>query len=865
MCAKRNTGKKPAQVQYGASRRTQKGTEKKSAARKGRSPERMILQSTQAFLPIKDIRNGVLVTSDDRYLRIIEFSPINFHLRSAIEQESIINSFAAMLKIAPVRIQFKSFSKKADKERFLAKLRQDYRNEPVKQCRALLAEYMKLVSTVADAEGVSRRFFIVIEYEPTMRNVDFDTIASTLRVTVNAICSYMRQCGNEIIGGQEVNDADVKQLEILYELLNRSRAEQVPFSKHYPQIVKRYVDYTNRSYRDPPYIPVTEFFAPKSIDVSNSKYVVVDGKYYTFAYLPTKSYNSFEYAGWLSFLANAGEGIDVDVFLDKIPKDKVQSSISRQIKFKRLALKDTEDTNADYDELQDAISSGFYLKQGLANNEDLYFMSILVTIVGDSEDEIEYKFNELNRISISYDKKLRRCRWQMEQAFLSSLPLAVIDPGLKKKARRNVLTSSAAATYLFSSFEMCDEDGVLFGVNKSNRSLAVVDLFNTYKYTNANMAILGTSGAGKTFTMQCIATRMRERGIQVFIIPPLKGEEFKRACDNIGGQYVNISAGSPHRINIMDIRPLDVEARHLIDGDDADNSRLAEKASQVGILVSLMAPDLSFEERQLVDEAILETYRRKGITMDNNSLYLPDGSGRFKEMPILEDLYNVLKEGDKTDRVANILNLLVHGSASSFNGQTNVNLDNKYIVLDISKLSKSLLTVGMFVALDFVWDKIKEDRTVRKAVFLDELWQLIGNSSNPMAAEFVLSVFKIIRGYGGSAIAATQDLNDFFALDNGTYGKGIINNSQTKIILKLMKDEALFAQKVLGLTHTETMEIMKFSRGSGLMSTNSNNVLIDFKASELETRLITTDRQLLDKYKSEQRLLQQSKPTGINS
>ncbi len=816
-----------------------------------------VIQSTQSFIPIKDIRDGVIVTSDNRYLRIIEFSPINFLLRSNLEQTMIIETFASMLKIAPAKIQFKSFSKRADKEKFLAKLREDYRNEDNEKCRELLKEYMGLVSTIADAEGVSRRFFMVVEYESDIRSKDFNQIVRSLNTTVNAICGYMRQCGNEVIKDGIFNNDDVKQLEILYELLNRGRAESVPFDQHYPQIVKRYMDYTGRSYRNPPFIPVTEFFAPKSIDfASSSKYIIVDGKYYAFAYIPTKNFNNAEYAGWLSFLSNAGEGIDVDLFLDKIPKERAQSSIARQIRFKRLALNDTEDTNADFDELNGAIQSGFYLKQGLSNNEDLYYMSVLVTIVGDSEEEIEYKFRELNRIAISYDKKLKLCRWQMEQAFLSSLPLCRLDRSIEQKARRNVLTSSAASTYLFSSFEICDEDGILFGINKSNRSLAVVDIFNTHKYMNANMSIIGASGAGKTFTLQCIATRMREKGIQTFIIPPKKGYEFKRACDNIGGQYINISPGSPHCINIMEIRPLDEEAQRLLDGSDMVRSRLADKAGQIEIFVSLLVPDMNMEEKQLLDEAIIKTYAEKGITNDNHSLYKNGVNGPYKEMPILEDLYNELLKHPKTERIANILNLLVHGSANNFNGQTNVDLNNKYIVLDISNLSESLQTVGMYVALDYVWDKIKEDRTKRKAVFLDELWALIGASSNRMAANFVLEIFKTIRGYGGAAIAATQDLNDFFALDNGSYGKGIINNSQTKVILKLEKDEASFVRDILGLTQTEYMNVMKFERGNGLLATNSNNVFIEFKASRLETELITTDRELLAEIKTRKKTLE---------
>jgi hypothetical protein len=188
------------------------------------------------------------------------------------------------------------------------------------------------------------------------------------------------------------------------------------------------------------------------------------------------------------------------------------------------------------------------------------------------------------------------------------------------------------------------------------------------------------------------------------------------------------------------------------------------------------------------------------------------------------------------------VNRLVHGSASTFSQQTNVNLENKYTVLDISELTGDLLTVGMFVALDYVWDKVKENRTSEKAIFIDEAWQLIGGSSNRQAAEFCLEIAKIIRGYGGSAVFATQDLNDFFALDDGKYGKGIINNAKTKIILNLEDDEAQRVQNIIHLSEAEVMAITHFERGNGLISTKNNNITVEFKASEVEKSLITTDK-----------------------
>lgn len=186
------------------------------------------------------------------------------------------------------------------------------------------------------------------------------------------------------------------------------------------------------------------------------------------------------------------------------------------------------------------------------------------------------------------------------------------------------------------------------------------------------------------------------------------------------------------------------------------------------------------------------------------------------------------------------------GSAQSFNRATNVDLSNKYIVLDLSELKGKLLPVGMFIALDYVWDQIKADRTMRKAIFIDEIWQLIGASSNRMAAVFCLEIFKVIRGYGGAAISATQDLSDFFSLDDGKYGRAIINNSKNKIILNLEPDEARYVQETLKLTRTEVRAITQFERGEALVSSNNNKIPVVIRASKTETEMITTDRAELE-------------------
>ena len=787
------------------------------------------------YLPIEDIRNGIIYTRDHRYVKIIEVSPINFLLRSAREQRNIIYSFVSYLKISPAKIQFKVLTKKADVNRHLYKIEEEIAHETDEKCRVLQQDYANLVRQLGSKEAITRRFFLIFEYEGIggRRGDEKDALAE-LNSVVQTATVFLRQCGNEVIQYENDNDFTV---DVLYNLLNRNTAIDKTIEEHIADLMTRHGGVEQ--------LPVGDIIAPDSIDVTHGSYVLMDRMYHAYLLIPSDGYKDQVSAGWLSLLVNAGEGIDLDIFIARQPKEQMVRKIGQQLRINRSKIKDASDTNTDFDDLDSAIRSGYYLKDGLGNNEDLYFMNILITVTADSEKELEWRIDELKKLLISQDIEVSHCHFREEQAFLSALPLVSLDKHLFARSKRNILTTGVASCYPFTSFEMCDDNGILLGVNKHNNSLIIVDIFNSHIYKNANMAILGTSGSGKTFTMQLMALRMRRKNIQTFIIAPLKGNEFYRACNNIGGEFIQISPASPNCINIMEIRKTDTTVADLLDAPNIDKSMLAGKIQKLHIFFSLLIPDMTYEEKQLLDDALIKTYAMKGITHNNDTLVNPEHPEQYKEMPILGDLHEVLKQSPETKRLANIINRFVGGSARSFNQQTNVRLDNKYIVLDISELTGDLLTVGMFVALDYVWDKAKEDRTAEKAIFVDETWQLIGAASNRLAAEFVLEIFKIIRGYGGSAICATQDLNDFFALEDGKYGKGIINNAKTKIVLNLEDEEAQRVQDILHLSETETMAITHFERGNGLISTNNNNITVEFKASELEKELITTDRREL--------------------
>ena len=811
----------------------------------------------QDFIPVKNIRYGIIETTDDRYIKILEIEPINFMLRSEEEQLGIISSFANWLKISPMRLQFKSVTRKADSEKHIAMLREELKREDNPRCKELSEGYIGLIRDVGSREALTRRFFLIFQFEDFQRTDDFGKIYGMLQAAEQNARSYFSQCGNNILQPQNEDEAVA---EILYMYFNRNSCTDEPFADRVQRIILDRMKMDGKTLGvDPiPDIPLLDFISPRGIDFTKSSYIVMDGLYYSFLYVKANGYPSTVRAGWMSLLINAGEGIDVDVHLRREGRSKTIDKVAQRIRLNRTKMKGIQDTSTDYEELSNSIQAGYYIKNGLANNnEDLFYMSVFISVSAKTLDEMLWRKQQIMDMMKSMDMQLSECRFQQEAALRSVMPFLNIDPRLEKKTKRNVLTSGAASTYIFTSFEMSDDSGVLLGVNRHNNSLCVVDLFNTKKHKNANLNIIGTSGAGKTFTLQLLALRMRMRGIQCFTIAPIKGHEFHRACHRIGGSFIKIAPGSPHCINVMEIRHTVSPEATLIDEDSPieDVSMLARKIQQLMIFFSLLIPDMTNEEEQLLDEALLKTYADFGITHDNDSLYedmnaLPP---KMKPMPILGDLYKNLKDNKMTERIAVILSRFVTGSAQSFNQQTNVDLSNKFIVIDLSELKGKLLPVGMVIALDYIWDKIKSDITEKKAVIIDEIWQLVGASSNKMAAEFCLTIFKTIRGFGGAAVAATQDLSDFFGLDDGRYGRAIINNSQNKIVLNLEYDEAEYVREVLKLSKTELRSITRFERGEALVCSGNNKVPVVVKASKREQEMITTDRAELQKILAERR------------
>ena len=585
---------------------------------------------------------------------------------------------------------------------------------------------------------------------------------------------------------------------------------------------------------------ILDILSPTAVDTKSRDYIVVDGIFHAYLYITGYGYSTTVGNGWLSPLVEAGEGVSLNFIIKRQPKDKTLSKISQTTMINRSRMRDVGDTRSDYEELDSAIASGLYLKDVMnRQGEDFYYMHTIIEVTAEDAETLEQRVTAVEQLCVSVDMIARRCDYKQEQAFLSTLPVLALDADVERKSRRNALTSGVAASFPFASYELSDKNGVFLGINMYNKTPVFLDPYDDYKYTNGNWWIGGSSGAGKTFTLLTLSGRLRQQGKRVIVIAPKKGHEFRPLCEKLGGLYLRMSPSSKDCPNLMAIRRASLDSyAHLKNLTARDDSVLADKISRLIIWFSLKKRDLSEEDKSRLDSSLVECYQRYGIDFDNSSLL--DEGGDFKEMPILADWYEVLQKNPETKHLAVVLARYVTGSAAAMGGRNNISLDNKFIVLDISGLSDDMIADGTFWATDVAYDLIMNAGSELSALLADELWSLVGASSNPQAAGFVLEMVKTIRGLGGIAVTSTQGMQDLFGLEGGKYGKGILDSSRIKLIMQMEEQEARLIQDVLNLSEDEVRQITRFRRGEGLLCIGYNHVPIAFHASQQEYDIITT-------------------------
>ena len=565
--------------------------------------------------------------------------------------------------------------------------------------------------------------------------------------------------------------------------------------------------------------------------MQNPKFIEIDNLYY--AGIIIVDYYREQTDIILKNIIESNINVNISIFYERQDSYRVIKELTYHIGNVGFEVKSGNENRQDIDIATSIYGDAKYIRKEMqVNNEEIYFLYTYLLVYAEDIKELEYLLNKIEGISQSKGLQTRRANFRQEEIFKSCLPIMENNILIKNIAKRNILTSSLVSTYPFVSSSIFDKDGVFIGTNIYNNSIVFIDRYDTQKYKNANICIFGTSGAGKSFYTKLLILRYRLIGIKQYIIDPER--EYVSLSEKLKGTRIIIGPNSNTYINIMEIRKESIE--------DGESGYLATKIGKLIGFFNLIFGELNEEEKALIEEKLIETYNEKNINFDDKSLYKKENKKIIfknkKDMPILEDLYNILKKDKKTEKFAIKLIPFVKGSMKFFNNYTNIELKNELIIADIYELGEENLKYGMYLFTDIFWDKIKENRKEKKAIYLDEIWRLIGVTSNKNVASFIYKIFKTIRKYGGSSVAITQDISDLFSLENGIYGKSILNNSSIKTFFALEEENIKVLSEYANLSEKEKIEIKSLKRGECLMFVGEDHILTKIECSDFESEII---------------------------
>lgn len=810
--------------------------------------------SVQKLIPVKDINLGMIVTEDYRYIKIIEVEPSNFPLKDVREQDSIIATFAAWLKLAPVKLQIKVSVAISYTNSFLERLIRERAESKNPVLKDLYDSNIEFIEMVTNRAAVVRRHYVIFEYEPTKRDAEKDVsieyIAQQMTNTVLQAKKYLAAMGNTVVDHQD----ESRWLgNFLYKQCNMYSSGRISYEERGNRVYRDTEELNAQRKskgKDPVKLEYANIISPMGISRKTTPdSIIYDNMYHAYYYITGDGYPMEVNSGWLTSDFSSIPGVDIDIFIRKENKGDFIRKLSQQIKFTKLKASSRTDENKDINDIIDAAQSQRYMMDALSdrmNFQDPYYVVTLFSVHAPNYEMLEDRCEALEELAQTRSIKVAAMTNFEELGFVSTLPLNNVSSKIYYKARRNLTTDGVAGFYPFTEFELNDPEGLFLGINLINRTICTLDLYNRDKYSNANMVIFGGSGAGKTYTLSLLASRRVLEDKQVFVITSEKGHEFRRLNKALGGTFVKYASSDRPNLNVFEIRPESDMIDALTDSDGSI-SWLAKKMASIDGWLQLLFKDLSEEEKMILDRAVKDMYEKRGITDDNNSIFIDnDPSKGIKEMPIISDLLNSLfklNENENTPvprRLISMLSNFVSGSYSAFNSQTNVDLseDRKIIVFDLEDISSTIEAATIHMTLDFIWGRIKEDPTKQKTIIIEEGWKYLSRGASEASAKQIQEIYKLIRGYGGNAILATQEIGDILASE---YGRSLIECSSLKILMGVEDGSEKLLQSHFNLLPGEADALTTYRRGACLLLAGKDHIPLQVQASPLEHKIISTD------------------------
>jgi len=579
-----------------------------------------------------------------------------------------------------------------------------------------------------------------------------------------------------------------------------------------------------------------DIIAPSSLEIQSS-YFRLGTRYGRTLYV--YGYPRQIYTGWLSSIINVDEVIDVSMFIYPVESQVVLDNLRKKVG----QLEASMSINAEHGKVRDpglesAYSDAEELRDQLQRGEQRFFRyGLYITIYGESLDELNFVQHKVETILGQQLVLSKVASSQQEQGLNSTIP-QMTD---QLQIRRNMNTGAVSTSFPFTSADLTQNEGILYGINMHNNGLVIFDRFSL---ENANMVVFAKSGAGKSFTVKLEALRTMMMGADILIIDP--ENEYQKLADAVGGSYVRLSLNSDVRINPFDLP-------RVIDSDEADDALRANLVTMHGLLRLMLGgasaqvqnngaatlPALSPSEEADLDQALIDTYARAGITSDpltHNST-----------PPTINDLYDTLLHmGGNGPQLAQRLRKYTSGTfAGIFSQQSNIDINNTMVVFNIRDLEDELRPVAMYIVLSHIWNRIRTEQKKRMLI-IDEAWQLMKYDDS---ANFMFSLAKRARKYYLGLTTISQDVEDFMG---SKMGRAIVANSSMQLLLKQSTSAVDVLSDVFKLTEEERKRLANFPVGQGLFFAGQNHVHLQIVPSPTEQGLITTNPQQLQQMQAYQ-------------
>lgn len=554
-----------------------------------------------------------------------------------------------------------------------------------------------------------------------------------------------------------------------------------------------------------------DLISPSSIEI-HSDYFRLGTKYGRTIYV--YGYPRTLYTGWLSSIINIDEVLDVSMYIYPADTGVIMKNLSRKVTQLEASMSINSEKGKVRDpELEAAISDAEELRDQLQVGAEKFFRyGLYVTIYADSLDELQFVQHKIENLFGQLMVFSKVASSQQEQGMNSTMPQC----SDQLQIRRNMNTGAISTSFPFTSADLTQEKGILYGINIHNNGLVIFDRFSL---ENANMVVFAKSGAGKSFTVKLEALRSMMLGVEVLIIDP--ENEYQRLCDAVGGSYIRFSLNSDVRINPFDLPK-------VIDSEDANDALRANLVTLHGLFRLMLGGALSPAEEADLDQALIDTYARAGITSDPLT--------HSATPPTIINLFDTLLHmGGSGPQLAQRLRKYTTGTfAGIFSQQSNININNQMVVFNIRDLEDELRPVAMYIVLSHIWNIVRAEQK-KRLLLVDEAWQLMQYQDS---ADFLFSLAKRARKYYLGLTTITQDVEDFMS---SKMGRAIVSNSSMQLLLKQSASAVDVLSDVFKLTDEERKLLANFPVGHGLFFAGQNHVHLQVVASDREESLITTN------------------------